>query len=194
MKRRILTGASCSATLSRMLPRTIGILRMLWVRQKAAYAALPSFLSVLEEKYEEKKMKVLYVDIDDSTKGIAYIMRRLRGVEFEGFYLPREIYRGASPSFATEAELVELLRIHDGAVLDCQTFGDERVRGGPGSVLPRYLEAIQQSGYEGRIVVTTAISSRGVDETVLRAHPQATVLTKPFAVSDLLVALGERPL
>ena len=139
-------------------------------------------------------MKILHVEADASIKSITRIVGGLRGIEFDGRYLPEEIYPTAETSFATEEELVGLLQAYQGAVLDWTTFGHERIRGGSGSALPQYLGAIQQSGYARRVIVVTTDIGTSVADKVREIHPPAEVFVKPYNLSDLLVTLGGKPL
>ncbi|MBI2112291.1 hypothetical protein HYT52_02025 [Candidatus Woesearchaeota archaeon] len=135
-------------------------------------------------------MNLLYIEHEDILKDIFEIAADGRGIQVEKRYLPAEVYRDAPFSFADEEGLVTLLQGRDGVVLDWTTFGFSKVRGGQGSQLLRYLQAIQESGYQGKIVITTT-SDRGVREEVGRIIPSARVFEKPFDLDDLFKVLQE---
>src|SRR3989344_7142012 len=125
-------------------------------------------------------MNVLYVDADQLGEALQNIIAKQQGITIDGRFLPAEVHRTADHTFADEQGLVQLVRGYDSAVLDWTTFGHGAIRGGKDSCLPRYLQAIKDSGYLRPLAITTVFGQSDVQDTVQQIFPQALVLEKPF--------------
>ncbi|HLC90751.1 MAG TPA: hypothetical protein VJI15_03200 [Candidatus Nanoarchaeia archaeon] len=136
-------------------------------------------------------MNVLYVDADQLGEVLREIIAQLQGITIDGRFLPAEVHPTADYTFADEQGLVELVQRYDGAVLDWTTFGHGAIRGGKDSCLPRYLQAIQDSGYRRPLAVTTVFGHSDVQDVVQQISPQALVYEKPFNLQELFQALKQ---
>jgi len=134
-------------------------------------------------------MNVLYVDADQLGEALQNIIAKQQGITIDGRFLPAEVHRTADHTFADEQGLVQLVRGYEGVVLDWTTFGHGAIRGGKDSCLPRYLQAIINSGYRKSLAVITVFGKTYVQDIVQQISPQALILEKPFNLQELFQVL-----
>lgn len=89
--------------------------------------------------------------------------------------------------FSNPDGLVEKLRRNDCALLDVDTFS---LTSGGTELFGRYWKAVEESDYDGRIVLTTAIPSPiWVPPLKGMSHPNTIILEQAFDGSKLYQAL-----